>query len=238
MSIAKAQIQALRNGIIQSIGDNGFNIVNAQDLPLLEKTLALYGQAFNTAIGANLQKTGSISSGKLAEPAMPIITKFGNSYVLSVGYEQGSEQDKYFRFVNKGVKGVGGEGARPKQNTGEYSYKTKYPNKKMATNLLLWLRKSANTSRNEKVTITKTQRKRKKLSNVVSQADSLKSLAYAMSAAIKRDGLKATFFFDKAINEVFNKDFIADVALAIGGDVQIQIKQTINESKNGNNNNK
>jgi hypothetical protein len=238
VSIAKAQIQALRAGFIQSIGDTGFGIVNAKDLPLLEKTLALYGQAFNTAIGANLQKSGSISSGKLAEPAMPIITKFGNSYVLSVGYEQGSEQDKYFRFVNKGVKGVGGEGARPKQNTGEYSYKTKYPNKKMATNLLLWLRKSANTSRNEKVTITKTQRKRKKLSNVVSQADSLKSLAYAMSAAIKRDGLKATFFFDKAIKEVFNKDFIADVALAIGGDVQIQIKQTINESKNGNNNNK
>ena len=238
MNIAKAQIQALRAGFIQSIGDTGFNIVNAQDLPLLEKTLALYGQAFNTAIGANLQKSGSISSGKLAEPAMPIITKFGNSYVLSVGYEPGSEQDKYFRFVNKGVAGVGGVGARPKQNTGEYSYKTKYPNKKMATNLLLWLRKSANASRNEKVTITKTQRKRKKLSNVVSQADSLKSLSYAMSAAIKRDGLKATYFFDKAIKEVFNKDFIADVALAIGGDVQIQIKQTINESKNGNNNNK
>lgn len=236
MGIAKAQIQALRSGILQSIGDTGFNKVNAQDLPILEKTLALYGQAFNTAIGANLQKTGSISSGKLAEPAMPIITKFGTGYVLSVGYEQGSEQDKYFRFVNKGVKGVGGEGARPKQNSGEYSYKTKYPNKKMATNLLLWLRKSANASRNEKVTITKTQRKRKKLSNVVTQADSLKSLAYAMSGAIKRDGLRATYFFDKAIKETFNKDFIADIALALGGDVQIQIKQTINE--NGNNNNK
>jgi hypothetical protein len=238
VSIAKAQIEALRNGLIQSFGDTGFNKVNPKDLPLLERTLALYGQAFNTAIGANLQKTGSISSGKLAEPAMPIITKFGTSYILSVGYEPGSEQDKYFRFVNKGVKGVGGEGARPKQNTGEYSYKTKYANKKMATNLLLWLRKSANASRNEKVTITKTQRKRKKLANVVSQADSLKSLAYAMSGAIKRDGLRATFFFDKAIKEVFNKDFIADVALAIGGDVQIQIKQTINEVKNGNNSNK
>jgi hypothetical protein len=238
VSIAKAQIEALRNGLIQSLGDTGFNKVNPKDLPLLERTLALYGQAFNTAIGANLQKTGSISSGKLAEPAMPIITKFGTSYVLSVGYEPGSEQDKYFRFVNKGVKGVGGIGAKPKQNTGEYSYKTKYANKKMATNLLLWLRKSANVSRNEKVTITKTQRKRKKLGNVVSQANSLKSLAYAMSAAIKRDGLRATFFFDKAIKEVFNKDFIADVALAIGGDVQIQIKQTINEVKNGNNSNK
>jgi len=238
VSIAKAQIEALRAEFIQRLGDNNFGIYNPQNLPILEKTLAIYGQAFNTAIGANLQKTGSISSGKLAEPAMPIITKFGNSYVLSVGYENGSEQDKYFRFVNKGVKGVGGEGARPKQNSGDYSYKTKYPNKKMATNLLLWLRKSANASRNEKVTITKTQRKRKKLSNVVSQADKLKSLAYAMSGAIKRDGLRATYFFDKAVKETFNKDFIADIALALGGDVQIQIKQTINESKNGNNNNK
>ena len=238
MSIAKAQIEALRNGLIQSLGDTGFNKVNPQDLPLLERTLALYGQAFNTAIGANLQKSGSISSGKLAEPSMPIITKFGTSYVLSVGYEQGSEQDKYFRFVNKGVQGVGGKNARPKKNTGEYSYKTPYANKKMATNILLWLRKSANASRNEKVTITKVQRKRKKLANVVSKADSLKSLAYAISTGIKRDGLRATFFFDKAISDVFNKDFIADVALAIGGDVQIQIKQTINEVKNGNNNNK
>jgi len=238
VSIAKAQIEALRNGLIQSLGDTGFNKVNPQDLPLLERTLALYGQAFNTAIGANLQKTGSISSGKLAEPAMPIITKFGTSYVLSVGYEQGSEQDKYYDFVNKGVRGVGGKNARPKNNTGDYSFKTPYANKKMATNILLWLRKSANASRNEKVTITKTQRKRKKLSNVVSKADSLKTLAYAISTGIKRDGLRATFFFDKAIKEVFNKDFIADVALAIGGDVQIQIKQTINEVKNGNNNNK
>lgn len=238
MSISKAQIEAIRAGFLQSIGDTGFNVVKPGDLPILEETLALYGQAFNTAIGANLQKTGSISSGKLAEPAIPIITKFGTSYVLSVGYEQGSEQDKYYDFVNKGVKGVGGKNARPKQNTGEYSFKTKYANKKMATNLLLWLRKSANSSRNEKVTITKTQRKRKKLSNVVGKTNSLKTLAYAMSTAIKRDGLKATFFFDKAVKEVFNKEFIANIALALGGDVQIQIKQTVNESKNGNNNNK
>jgi hypothetical protein len=238
VSIAKAQIEALRAGLIQSIGDTGFNKVKPGDLPILEQTLALYGQAFNTAIGANLQKTGSISSGKLAEPEMPIITKFGTGYVLSVGYEKGSEQDKYFRFVDKGVQGVGGKNAKPKKNTGEYSYKTPYPNKKMATNILLWLRKSANSSRNENVSITKAQRKRKKLSNIVSKTDSLKILAYKISSAIKRDGLRATFFFDKAIKEVFNKDFIADIALAIGGDVQIQIKQTINESKNGNNSNK
>ena len=238
MSISKAQIEAIRAGFLQSIGDTGYNKVKPGDLPVLEETLALYGQAFNTAIGANLQKTGSISSGKLAEPSLPIITKFGNSYILNLGYEQGSEASKYYDFVNKGVKGVGGKNARPKQNTGEYSYKTPYANKKMATNLLLWLRKSANATRNEKVTITKTQRKRKKLSNVVGKTDSLKTLAYAMATAIKRDGLKANFFFDKAVKEVFNKEFLQNIAVAIGGDAQIQIKQTINESKNGNNNNK
>ncbi len=233
MRIDKAQIQALRDGFLQRKGSTNYT-----GLPILEETLALYGQAFNTAIGANLQKTGSISSGRLAEPDFPIITKFGNSYILSVGYAKGSEASKYYDYVNKGVQGVGGKNAKPKKNTGEYSYKTPYANKKMATSILLWLRKSANSSRNEDAPITKTQRKRKKLANIVSKTDSLKTLAYKISSAIKRDGLRATFFFDKAINDVFNKEFIESIAIAVGGDVQIQIKQTINEVKNGNNNNK
>lgn len=238
MSIGKAQIQALRDNYLQSLGDTGFGVVKEGTLPLLENTLSKYGEAFNTAIAANLQKTGSISSGKLADPEQHIITKFGNGYILSVGYAPGSEASKYYDYVNKGVKGVGGKNAKPKKNTGKYSYKTPYANNKMATSVLLWLRKSANTSRNEKVTISKVQRKRKKLGNIVSKTDNLKLLAYKISTAIKRDGLRATFFFDKAISEVFNKQFIEDVATAVGGDIQIQIKQTINASKNGNNNNK
>jgi len=238
VSIGKAQIQSLRDNYLQSLGDTGFGVVKQGSLPLLEETLSLYGEAFNTAIGANLQKTGSISSGRLADPEQHIITKFATGYILSVGYAPGSEASKYYDYVNKGVKGVGGKNAKPKKNTGQYSYKTPYANNKMATSVLLWLRKSANTSRNEKVTITKVQRKRKKLANIVSKTDNLKLLAYKISTAIKRDGLRATFFFDKAISEVFNKQFIENVATAVGGDIQIQIKQTINESKNGNNNNK
>ena len=64
------------------------------------------------------------SSGRLAEPALPIITKFGTGYVLSVGYQQGSEASKYYDFVNKGVKGTSNVKADAKS---PYSFK---PNKK------------------------------------------------------------------------------------------------------------
>ena len=62
------------------------------DLPILEETLALYGKYFNDEIVANLYKTKSISSGALAEPAIPQVVKFGTKYTLYVGYEANSKQ--------------------------------------------------------------------------------------------------------------------------------------------------
>ena len=106
MSITKEQIQALRDNFVQSIGETAFDKVKEGDLPVLEKTLSLYGKAFNDALIKILDQENINSSGKLAEPAIGIINKFGTGYQLSLGYEQGSVQDKYFRFVNKGVKGT------------------------------------------------------------------------------------------------------------------------------------
>ena len=62
-------------------------------------------------------------------------------------------------------------------------------------------------------------------------------MAYATAAAIKRDGLKTTSYFDNAVKAVFNKEFFATMATAFGGDVQLQIRQIGNkiESNNGNN---
>lgn len=113
MGIAKAQIKELQSGFIQSLGDTGFGKVNPNDLPILERVLAIYGQAFNKRVTQILDDEKITSSGKLANPAQPIITKFGTGYILSVGYEQGSEQDKYYRFINKGVLGTTNEKADP-----------------------------------------------------------------------------------------------------------------------------
>ena len=226
MSISKAQIQALRDSFIQSIGDTGFGKVKEGDLPVLEETLSLYGKAFNDALIKILDQENITSSGKLAEPAIGIITKFGTGYILSLGYEPGSEQDKYFRFVNKGVKGTSNTKADSKT---PYSFKTTSKAVPVSS-IEKWL--SYNKLKSVAV------KKYTKLGAESKAIQGKKSLAWAIARSIHKKGLRSTHYFDRAIAQIFNKEFIENIAVAIGGDVQIQIKQTINESKNGNNNNK
>lgn len=226
MSIAKAQIRELQSSFIQSLGDTGFGKVNPNDLPILERVLAIYGEAFNKRVTQILDDEKITSSGKLANPAQPIITKFGTGYILSVGYEQGSEQDKYFRFINKGVLGTTNEKADP-----DTPYKFDKANKAVNISAVQeWL------SYNKLKTVA--VKKYSKLGVESKAIESKKSLAFVIARSIHKKGIRSTHYFDRAIAQIFNKDFIADVALAIGGDVQIQIKQTVNEIKNGNNNNK
>ena len=226
MSISKAQIQALREGFLKSIGDTGFGKVKEGDLPVLEETLSLYGQAFNDALIKILDQENITSSGKLAEPAIGIVTKFGNSYVLSLGYEPGSEQDKYFRFVNKGVKGTNNTKADAKT---PYSFKTS--SKSIPVNVIeKWL--SYNKLKSVAV------KKYTKLGAESKAIQGKKSLAWAIARSIHTKGLRSTHYFDKAVAQIFNKEFIENIAVAVGGDVQLQIKQIVNEVKNGNNSNK
>ena len=225
MSITKAQIQALREGFIQSIGDS-YTKVKPGELPILEETLAKYGQAFNDKIVELLDKDNITSSGKLAEPALPIITKFGTGYILSLGYEKGSAASKYYDFVNKGVKGtknLKADGKTP------YSFKS---GKKAVpvSSIEKWL----GYNKLKSVSV----KKYKKLGTESKAIDGKKSLAWAIAKSIHTKGLSSTHYFDRAVSQIFNKEFIENIALAVGGDIQIQIKQTVNESKNGNNNNK
>jgi hypothetical protein len=221
VSITRAQIEQLRNGFVQSLG-GGFNIVNPNDLPILERVLAIYGEAFNNKVTEILDKENITSSGKLADPAQPIITKFGTGYVLSLGYEPGSEAAKYYDFVNKGVKGTKNVKADSKTPYAFKSSKKAVP----VSSIEKWLGynklKSVSVSR---YTRLGTERK---------AIEGKKSLAFLIARSIHRKGLKSTHYFDRAVAQIFNKEFIQNLAVAIGGDVQIQIKQAVN----GNNNNK
>ena len=225
MNIDKAQIQALRDSFIQSIGGS-FDIVKEGELPILEETLAKYGQAFNDRITEILDKENITSSGKLAEPALPIITKFGTGYILSLGYTQGSEASKYYDFVNKGVKGTKNIKADAKTPYAFKSGKKAVP----VSSIEKWL--SYNKLKSVAV------KKYTKLGAESKAIEGKKSLAWAIARSIHTKGLRSTHYFDRAVAQIFNKEFIESIAVAVGGDVQIQIKQTINESKNGNNNNK
>jgi hypothetical protein len=240
MSEAKAQAKAIRDGFLKTIGEQ-YNLIDPTEFNIAEQMLIFYGKQFNDQVQKNLNKSGSIASGKIGDLVAPKVNKFGNDYEMYLGYDKDNPASVYYKFINKGVRGVGGLNAKPKKVASDtpYEYKTPYPNKKMATSILQWYRlgKAKTTSETQTKKLSKTQRKNKKLKQVVNKADSLKNLAYATAAAIKRDGLKTTAYFDNAVKTVFNKDFFATMAVAFGGDVQIQIRQIGNkiESNNGNN---
>jgi hypothetical protein len=221
VSISKAQIEALRSGFLQSLGGS-FDKYKQGELPVLEDTLALYGKAFNDRVTQILDSENITSSGRLAEPALPIITKFGTGYILSLGYEPGSEASKYYDFVNKGVKGTKNEKADGKT---PYTFKG---NKKAVpvSSIEKWL--SYNKLKSVSV------KKYTKLGTEAKAIDGKKSLAFLIARSIHRKGLRSTHYFDRAVAQIFNKEFIENIAIAVGGDIQIQIKQAIN----GNNNNK
>jgi hypothetical protein len=238
MSEAKAQAQALRDRFLTTIGDK-FDLIDPTEYPVAEQMLMFYGKQFNDEVQRNLSKSGSIASGKIGDLTVPKVRKFGNDYEMYLGYDSDNPASVYYKFVNKGVRGVGGINARPKRVASDspYAYKTPFPNAKMANSILQWYRlgKAKTTAESQKKNLSKTQRKSKKLKQIVNKADSLKALAYATASAIKRDGLKTTSYFDNAVKTVFNKDFFAAMATAFGGDVQLQIRQIGNKIENGNN---
>lgn len=241
MNEAQAQAQLLRDKFLDLIGEQ-FDLIDPTEFPIAEQVLIYYGKLFNDEIQKNLSKSGSIASGKIGDLVVPKVTKFGNDYEMWLGYDKDNPASVYYKYVNKGVRGVGGVNAKPKRVASDtpYEYKTPYPNKKMATSILQWykLGKAKTTSETQTKKLSATQRKSKKLKQVVNKADSLKSLAYATAAAIKRDGLRTTSYFDNAVKTVFNKDFFTAMAMAFGGDVQLQIRQIGNKIENNGYNNK
>lgn len=238
MSEAKAQAIFLREKYLKEIGDY-YNVIDPTEFPVAEQMLMYYGKIFNDTIQANLDKSGSIASGKIGDLVVPKVTKFGNNYEMQLGYDPKNPASVYYRFINKGVRGAGGEKAKPKKVSADspYQYKTPFPNEKMAKSIMEWykLGKAKANTDSQKKGLSAAQKKNKKLKQVASKPLTLMQVAYRTAAAIKRDGLKTTHFFDNAIKTVFDKDFFKTMATAFGGDVQLQIRQIGNKIENGNN---
>jgi hypothetical protein len=235
MSISRNQIEALRDGYIQKIGSGDYKVVNSKKLPILEQVLLEFGLDFNKAILDNLEKSGSIASGKLTEVSFPTIKKFGTNYVLALGYPSDSEQIKYFDFINKGVKGK--ESGSPSDTP--YAYKTIYPNRKMAANIFTWLNKARKSVRTDNVTTSRdggespTQKKKQGLKKLLTDAKNKRALAYAISVNIKKRGIKQTKYFDNAVAQVFDKKFTDAVAYAIISDASVRIAANITKESKG-----
>lgn len=220
----KAQAEILANGFLASKGDK-YKIARPKSLPVLEAILFEVGKDFNKKIRSNLKKSNAISSGGLFEISLPQIYQKGDGYVLEVGYPITSKQAKYYDFVNKGVKGVGGKNARPKPNTGEYSFKTIKPGRSLPAAIISWLKKGSKSAY-KYTPISTLESKNQSLKKLVTEAENKKRLAFAISTNIKKNGLRATRYFDEAVKVIFNQDFQDSLSVALKGDITIQIRNT------------
>lgn len=219
----KAQAKFIADDFLKRFS-NRYTVVDASSLPILEQILIQSGLEFNKLVVENLEKDGSISTGGLTDIGIPQAFQISDKVVLEVGYPLDSKQVKYYDYLNKGVAGYGGANANLKKNAGLYKFKNPFPNRSMASAIYGWLNRARKSITADTVDLSKTQKKRRKLAKMLSESENKRRLAYAISTKIKRDGLKATYFFDKAFNKVFNKEFQESLEVALQGEVTIQIK--------------
>ena len=222
--MTKQQAEFIKERFLSKVGGS-FNVTDIATFPIIQAMLLQSGIDFNEDIRLNLEKAKAVSSGKLTEVGVPNVTNNADSFTLNVGYPIGSKQLEYYDFINQGVKGVGGAKAKPKKNSGKYSFKSKYANRAMAASIFSWLNLARKSLRTEKLDLSGVQKKRRKLTKMLSEADNKRRLAYAISTKIKRDGIRATYYFDRAIRENFGKNFKDALSVALGGDVILNIRQ-------------
>lgn len=211
---AQAKIAADFNRMMNSKYEN----VDPNSLPLIERILFDIGVEFTMKAKENLRKAKAISTGTLFDLSIPqVYSNAKGGYTLEVGYPIGSKADKYYDYVNKGVKGTDNK----RQNAGTpYSFK---PSKKSIPVKPIedWLKLNRS-----KITSVK---KYSKLGVERKAIQDKKSLAYMIAKGIHRNGLKATRYFDDALKILKSKDFLDSLSVALEGEVIISINNAQKE---------
>lgn len=230
MAKSNKQIEQEVLALLDSQGISSKDVFELEEFPPLNKYLVLSAANFVLKVQKNLRDAKKIDTGRLSsdiESGDVDVTESGLS--ITVGYPEGSEANNYADFVNKGVKGAVDKRRAPGS---PYSFKNQYPNKKMALQLAKWYRRQSISAKKETKITTRRglQKKRQSLSTMASQANSLKSLAYATAANIKKKGLRKTGFFDKAVDSTFNEEFKQAIANITGLTISLNI-----QNKYGNN---
>jgi hypothetical protein len=214
-------VVVIDDAIIASEAGKKKDSASLGELPFVEKVILSYAAKFIIQVQKNLIKANKTDTGRLEEEIQQgDLIKADGSYLLDIGYLKTSEAAKYYDFVNKGVKGFySGSPNSP------YSFKSAYPsmNGPMVTAIQKWVKRNSKLARREdqKYNLSGLQRKRKS----VSELNTGRTTAYLIARKIKQRGLPKTGFFDNAIDQVFNEQFYAKMAKAVGGDLRVYIKQ-------------
>lgn len=205
VSIAEAQRKA-GSKAFEGLGTARTSI----KLNTLEAMLALYAEEFIKTAQENLNKTNSVATGTLSDSIEFRINYMGTDYNLQLLAAD------YYDFVNKGVRGVKGG----KNNTSPYKFKYITPSKSHKEAIRKWITENRSKVR---VTDIKKYGATRQETKATPYAKKLDTLSYIIARSIKKNGLKATNFWDDAFNATF-RDFGQKVGEALNVDLQVDLK--------------
>ena len=137
----------------------------------------------------SLRDAGVDQNSILSQSIAPEIREENNMIVVEIS------ANDYWDFINSGVNGIQVNHAAP------YSFKTPYPNRKMAESIQGWMSaRSIGTSNN------------------------YKSISYAIATKLKVKGIEPNHFVDNVLTD----EFIENISLSLSEEFGKQIKLTIN----------
>lgn len=225
MSEAKKQAELIRSGFLAKLGTNKSD----DEVELDNVQAALYDFAADVVVEGTkiLRKSGSVSTGNLEKSWNVNISTTKTSYRLTMSLAP------YWDYVNSGVRGY----RNAKDNAGTpYKFKNTFPAKNMIKQIKKWIEHNVGVVKNEtpKKKVTATYRKQKRIAKHLRKSSSDK-LAVAYSIAIKRKGLKAVRFVDKA-QEKFQPRLNKQLSKALKEDFKLIVRKINNSLKNGNDN--
>lgn len=224
-SISKAQA---------SLGSNftagGISREAPPELNNVERVMLEYSDKFIALAIQRIRQRKKVDLGNLEDIIRTAVVQQGTKYSLTIGYKKSNPASKYYDFQNKGVKGI-----RSKQpSSSPYSYRTLSVSAKMVNALMQWYLRHKNYIKREdqKVGLTKVQKKKKSIGELANSTQNLRRLATNTAKQIKKRGQKRIGFFDDNLDKAFGKDFQEKLAKALGQDIVLNIRQNFG---NGNN---
>lgn len=205
ISIAAAQAALLSGGDLDTIGQQRDDA--GVSLAATDAAVIRLASKFVQDASDNLNRVDRQSSGKLERSIVPEVVEFGGGIsVINIMVAF------YYKFVNKGVKGLRGGSSKA-----GYKFRTPNPSRKMVAAIKEWISREGNAFRNTKVAVTTREKKRGKMADMATRN------AWLAARAIKRKGLQPTSFWDDAIVEL-EKDIATGIAEALRIDVIENVK--------------
>lgn len=207
ISISKAQQQALGDGSLDFLDDLDGVDSNPVRLSITEKVLAQYGAEFLLVMGKLANQRKVVNKGDLLTNAKFRMIDDGSTLQIIVR--------DYYDFPNEGVKGVKSTRNAPRS---PYRFKNYGMNPEGRKSIAEYIRSGKariSVARNDKAFGIGREKKQKSL--IDAKTDQLIYM-------IKRQGIKATYYFTDAIKETF-KDFELTMSEAVGRDIVFTLQK-------------